>query len=88
MAKSKSARYYAANPKARKKKKDYDTDYNRKRKSVKARVTLNRKNRKEGTYGNGDGKDWAHSASGKSMRLQSASKNRANNRPKNKQTRA
>tara|TARA_R100000315_G_C5226980_1_gene138002 strand:+ start:1390 stop:1614 length:225 start_codon:yes stop_codon:yes gene_type:complete len=42
------------------------------------RAALNRKNRKEGTYGNGDGKDWAHKKGG-GWKKQSASKNRSYN---------
>ncbi len=46
------------------------------------RVELNRYNRKNGTYGNGDKKDAAHGSNGQIVGYISASKNRANNRPK------
>lgn len=79
--KSKSAKYYASNPKARKKKKAYDKVANAKPKARKYRSELNKERRKRGIYGKGGG-DLAHSADGKRLTVQSASKNRANNRPK------
>jgi hypothetical protein len=54
---SKSAKYYAENPEARDKKKQYDTEYHSTSERKKYRAFLNRKNRNAGTYGNGDGKD-------------------------------
>ena len=60
MALSKSAKYYRDNPEARKKKKEYDTKFNKKKEQRKKRSELNKYNRKKGTYGNGDGKDAAH----------------------------
>lgn len=77
-AKSRSARYYASNPKARAKKKKYDTAYHSTAKRRKYRSQLNKANRKAGTYGNGDGKDMSHTKSGKLVK-ESASKNRARN---------
>ena len=79
MPKSKSARYYANNPKARAKKKKYDTKYHKKPKARKYRAELNKERRKRGIYGRGGG-DLAHTSSG--LKRMSASKNRANNRPK------
>lgn len=69
-------------------KKAYDTKYHKSKKAKKYRAELNKANRKAGTYGNGDGLDRAHSKDGKSTRNQSASKNRANNRPKKRSTKA
>lgn len=69
-------------------KKKYDKSYNKSSKAKKYRAALNRANRKANTYGNGDKKDLAHSPDGKSLRKQSQSKNRANNRPRVRQTRA
>lgn len=60
MALSRSAKYYRDNPEARKKKKDYDTKFNKSSKQRKKRSELNKYNREKGTYGNGDGKDAAH----------------------------
>ena len=77
-AKSKSAKYYASNPEARKKKKAYDTKYHSSSKRRKYRSDLNKANRKAGTYGNGDGKDMSHTKKGKLVR-EKASKNRARN---------
>lgn len=56
-----SSEYYRKNPAARKKKQAYDAKHNRKPSAVKKRVEANRANRKAGTYGNGDGKDYDHS---------------------------
>lgn len=81
--KSKSAKYYASNPKARAKKKKYDTEYHKQPKAKKYRASLNKARRDRGIYGKGGG-DLAHTSSG--LKRQSSSKNRANNRPKNKQT--
>jgi len=77
-AKSRSARYYASNPKARAKKKKYDTAYHSTPERRKYRSKLNKANRKAGTYGNGDGKDMSHTKKGKLVK-ESASKNRARN---------
>jgi len=69
-----TAKYYASNPEARKKRLEYQAEYNKQDREVKKRVELNAENRKRGTYGNGDGKDVAHTKSG--MILQKASVNR------------
>ena len=74
--KSKSAKYYAANPKARAKKASYDTKYHGTAERKKYRSDLNKKNRKAGTYGNGDGKDVSHKKGGGTT-SESRSKNRA-----------
>jgi hypothetical protein len=80
---SKSAKYYASNPEARKKKAAYDTAYHKKPKAKKYRAELNKERRERGIYGKGGG-DLAHSADGKTLTRMSASKNRANNRPNKK----
>lgn len=69
---SSSAEYYRKHPAARKKKQAYDAAHNRKPSAVKKRVEANRANRKAGTYGNGDGKDYDHAV----KRMVSASTNR------------
>ena len=74
-AKSKSARYYASNPKARAKKKKYDTQYHKSAERRKYRSELNAARRKRKIYGKGGG-DLSHTRSGKLVR-ESASKNRA-----------
>lgn len=77
MALGKTAKYYRDNPEARKKRLEYQKEYNKKKREVKKRVLLNRENRERGTYGNGDGLDVSHMSNGKT-RLESASKNRGN----------
>ena len=63
---------------------DYKKEYEKYGKSESAkkyRAELNKYNRENGTYGNGDKKDAAHNAKGVISGYISASKNRANNRP-------
>jgi len=69
----KSKRYYDANPKAKAKKKAYDTEYHSSPERKKYRAELNRLRRKAGRYGNGDGMDYDHTE----KRFIAASKNRA-----------
>jgi len=69
-----TAKYYASNPEARKKRLEYQSEYNKQTREVKKRVELNAENRKRGTYGNGDGMDVAHTKGG--IKLQKASVNR------------
>lgn len=47
-------------PAARKKKLAYDKEFQKRPDQVKKRVESNRANRKAGTYGNKDGKDYDH----------------------------
>jgi hypothetical protein len=75
---SKSAKYFASNPEARKKKNEYNKEYHSSPSRVKYRQELNSANRKSGTYGNGDGKDKSHTKKGK-MVSEKASTNRARN---------
>ena len=58
--------------------KSYQKEYDSSQLQIRKRAKLNKENRRRGTYGNGDGKDVAHSRSGKT-RLQAQSKNRASN---------
>lgn len=76
-AKSKSARYYASNPEARRKKAKYDTAYGKSAKRRKYRSELNAARRKRKIYGKGGG-DLSHTKRGTLVR-ESASKNRARN---------
>jgi hypothetical protein len=69
-----TAKYYASNPEARKKRLEYQKEYNKQDREVKKRVELNAENRKRGTYGNGDGLDVSHHKNG--IKLQKASVNR------------
>jgi hypothetical protein len=72
---SKTARYYQNNPKAKDKKKDYDTDFNKSPKQRKKRAILLAINRKKKTNGNLDQLDESH-INKKETRQQHQSKNR------------
>jgi hypothetical protein len=65
VGKSKTARYYAENTEARKKRLEYQKEYNKSKKEKDKRVELNKANRKVGTYGNGDNMDMSHTKEGK-----------------------
>ena len=68
-----------ANPKSSPARLKAQAKYNKKAGESERRVENNKANRKHGTYGNGDGKDIAHSkpnAKGKT-KIQSASANRS-----------
>lgn len=85
---SRSAKYYRDNPKAREKKKKYDSEYQKSPERVKYRVELNKANRKshkEGTTKVGDKKDKSHTKKGKLVN-ESQSKNRARNGSNRKST--
>ena len=69
-----TAKYYAANPEAKKRHNDYQKEYNKSPDQVKKRVELNAINRKRGTYGNQDGLDASHTKDG--IVMKSASSNR------------
>lgn len=68
----KTAKFYHSSKSARDHKKAYDSQYQKKPSAVKKRVEANRANRKAGTYGNGDNRDYSHTIKG----FESASKNR------------
>ena len=62
-AKSRTARYYQTHPEARKKKNEYQKEFNKKKDQVKKRVELNAYNReatRAGKNRKGDGTDAAH----------------------------
>jgi hypothetical protein len=73
VSKGKTAKYYAKNPKARAKKKEYDTAYHSTQERKKYRAFLNKMRRKAGRYGNGDGMDYDHDE----KRFITAKRNRA-----------
>tara|TARA_R110002074_G_C12353987_1_gene649912 strand:- start:216 stop:539 length:324 start_codon:yes stop_codon:yes gene_type:complete len=79
--KSSSARYYQNNKKARDAKKRYDSEYQNTEERVKYRENLNEKNRKNGDYGNKDGKDLSHTTDGDLVK-ENQSTNRGRNRGK------
>jgi len=75
---SKSAKYFASNPEARAKKNAYNKEYHSSKERKEYRAELNKKNRNDGTYGNGDNKDVSHTRSGK-LTSEKRSTNRARN---------
>jgi hypothetical protein len=77
----KTAKYYKENPKAKKKKAEYQSKFNKSEKQRKNRAELNRENRRRGTYGNGDGMDVSHKKDGSTI-LEKQTANRARNRGK------
>ena len=81
MGKSRTSRYLAANPEARRKRLKYQAKVNKRPSEVKRRVELTRIARQKGVYGNGDGLDISHRTDG-STTMEKASKNRARNRGK------
>ena len=85
MAKGKTQRYYDANPAANKRRIKQQTRYNKSGKGNKIAREAVELNRLLGTYGNGDGKDASHNMKGPGKHgTESASKNRARPRKKNK----
>jgi hypothetical protein len=69
-----TAKYYAANPEAKKRHNDYQKEYNKSPDQVKKRVELNAINRKRGTYGNQDGLDASHTKNGVVMKKASVNR--------------
>lgn len=83
--KSRSAKYLAKNPKARKKKQAYDKKRNATTKEKKSRAAHNKANRKAGTYGNKDGLDMSRTKKGGFVK-EPQRKNRARNGKNGKST--
>ena len=79
--KSKTAKFYAKNPKSRDKKKKYDTDYHKSGSRKKYRAKLNKANKSNPRSKKGDGKDMSHTQTG-SLVLELQRRNRARNRGK------
>lgn len=80
-----SKQYYDENPASKKKKQDYQREYNKKPEQRKKRselVQLNRESQKKGKSKVGDGKDYDH-ATGK---MEKASVNRGRNSKNSKST--
>ena len=80
----KSARYYASNPEARKKKNAAQRKRNKTAANRKYRSELNAERRRRGVYGKG-GDDISHTKSGKLV-AESPKKNRARNGANGKST--
>ena len=74
-----TSNYYKKNPAARTRRNAQQTRYNKSGRGNAIAKRANRANRALGTYGNGDGKDAAHTGPNRA-KLQSPSKNRANPR--------
>ena len=70
-----TSEYYKTHPEARKKRLEYQAEYNKRADQLKKRIELNRVNRERGQYGDGDGKDMSHKRNGRIVE-ESASKNR------------
>ena len=70
-----TAKYYATHPEARKKRLEYQADYNKRPEQLKKRIELNKINRDRGQYGDGDSRDMSHQKNGRVIE-ESASKNR------------
>jgi hypothetical protein len=79
--KSRTAKFYQENPDARKKRDEYNKEYHSTPARRKYRAVLQAINRKNGTDGNGDGKDVAHTSKTKTV-SQDQSKNRADKKRK------
>lgn len=75
-----SAKYYRDHPEARKKKADYDTEFNKKPEQEKKRAELKKERRERGIDGKG-GPDMSHTKDGRIV-AEDPSKNRARNRGK------
>jgi|TARA_E500000331_G_C17121060_1_gene653874 hypothetical protein len=71
-----TSEYYKSNPEARKRRLKQQAKYDKTKKGKNMRVAANKANRALGTYGNGDGKDAAHTGPNRA-KLQSPSSNRA-----------
>jgi hypothetical protein len=83
----KTATYYKENPEARKKRNEYQKEYNKSDKQVAKRVELNRENRKRGTYGDKNGMDLAHTKRGYVMKKASINRGDTNDMPGDKRAR-
>ena len=76
-AKGRTAKFYASNPEAYKKKKAYDKAFNSKPDQKEKRAELSRERRARGIMGKG-GKDVSHTAGG-GFKLEDPKKNRGRN---------
>lgn len=79
--------YYDNNPDAKKRKKEYDTKFNKKPSQRKKRALLNKENRKRGDYGNGDDMDLSHTKRGLVKKHKSANRGSKKDAPGDKRAR-
>jgi hypothetical protein len=84
MGQSKTSKYYASNPKAAEKRREYQRELNKDPEKKKYRAELQKERRKRGIDGKG-GADMSHTKSGKLV-AESPSKNRARNGSNKKST--
>jgi hypothetical protein len=84
MGQSKTSKYYAANPEAAEKRREYQRKLNKDPKQKKYRAELNQERRDRNIYGKG-GKDMSHTKDGRLV-AESPSKNRARNGSNGKST--
>lgn len=84
----KTSDYYKSHPEARKKRLDYQEEYNKRPDQLRKRIELNKINRDRGQYADHDGKDMSHKKNGRVIE-ESASKNRGSksNAPGDKRAR-
>jgi hypothetical protein len=82
-----TAKYYANNPDARKKRLEYQREYNKQDREVKKRVELNKVNRQRGTYGNGDNLDASHTKRGIVMKKASVNRGSKTDTPGDRRAR-
>jgi hypothetical protein len=85
-----TAKYYANNPDARKKRLEYQREYNKQDREVKKRVELNKANRnshKNGTTKVGDGKDQSHTKNGLVLKPQSVNRGSKTSMPGDRRAR-
>ena len=83
----KTAKYYKENPEARKKRNEYQKEYNKSETQIAKRVELNRENRKRGTYVDKNGMDLAHTKRGYVMKKASINRGDTNDMPGDKRAR-
>ncbi len=86
----KTAKYYAENPEAKKKKYAYDKKHNAKPENVKKRTELNKYNREaqaEGRAKKGDGLDLSHTKNGLVYKKASINRASKNDQPGDKRAR-
>lgn len=84
----KTSDYYKSHPEARKKRLEYQEEYNKRPDQLRKRIELNKINRDRGQYADHDGKDMSHKKNGRVIE-ESASKNRGSksNAPGDKRAR-
>ena len=85
--KSKSAKYYAANPDKRAAKQSYDSKFQKSKSQVKKRTALNKANRDDPNSKKGDGKDMSHTKSGLKLKPQSKNRGSKSDAPGDKRAR-